>query len=272
MKKSIISLVASLILTVPMTLPLHAQDKAMFKQIADSVQVYLKPSAKVGGRVAIESVTIIKKKRLIITFNPTFGEYPIRAGQVEAIYSIARNLMPKEYEDYKLFLKCNGTGIEEFVPPVYDHSKEKAAARKEKHDKKHHVTANLVYRASQPYTVNHGLQDKHIALWQSHGYYYEQKLLRWEWQRARIFQTVEDLYTQSYVLPYLVPMLENSGAVVMLPRERDVQLNEVIVDNDLTNSGFSEMNSDSTWKSSQIPGFANIKESYTQGENPFTMG
>ena len=33
----------------------------------------------------------------------------------------------------------------------------------------------------------------------SHGWYYEPKLDRWEWQRARIFQTVEDLYTQSYV-------------------------------------------------------------------------
>ncbi|MDD3033305.1 MAG: xanthan lyase [Bacteroidales bacterium] len=272
MKKSIISLVASLILTVPMTLTLHAQDKAMFKPIADSIQIYLKPSAKVGGKVAIESVTALKKKRLIIAFNQALGEYPVRAEQVEAIYSIAHKLMPQEYQNYKLFLKCNGTGIEDFVPPVYDPSKEKAAARKEKHDKKHHVANNLIYRASKPYAVNHGLQDKHIALWQSHGYYYEQKLLRWEWQRARIFQTVEDLYTQSYVLPYLVPMLENSGAVVMLPRERDVQLNEVIVDNDMANTGFSEMNGDSTWQSSQIPGFANTKESYTQGENPFTLG
>ncbi len=37
----------------------------------------------------------------------------------------------------------------------------------------------------------------------------------------------------------------------MLPRERDVQQNVVIVDNDLANSGFSEVNGDSTWKSSQ---------------------
>jgi len=70
------------------------------------------------------------------------------------------------------------------------------------------------------------------GLWQSHGFYYEPKLTRWEWQRARIFQTVEDLYTQSYVLPFLVPMLENAGANVLMPRERDSQIAEVIVDND----------------------------------------
>jgi hypothetical protein len=44
----------------------------------------------------------------------------------------------------------------------------------------------------------------------------------------------------AYVVPYLAPMLENSGAVVFLPRERDIQVNEVIVDNDRSTgtSGF----------------------------------
>jgi hypothetical protein len=55
----------------------------------------------------------------------------------------------------------------------------------------------------------------------------------WEWQRPCLFQTVEDMFTQGFVLPYLVPMLENAGAYVMLPRERDVQTLEVIADNDV---------------------------------------
>ena len=36
----------------------------------------------------------------------------------------------------------------------------------------------------------------------------------WRWQRPRLFGTTEDLYTQSIVVPYLIPMLENAGAVV----------------------------------------------------------
>ncbi|HBX21035.1 MAG TPA: hypothetical protein DEF88_11365, partial [Porphyromonadaceae bacterium] len=71
----------------------------------------------------------------------------------------------------------------------------------------------------------------------SHGWYYEQKLSRWEWQRARIFQTVEDLYTQSYVVPFLVPMLENAGANVLLPRERDYNTHEIIIDNNGSSRG-----------------------------------
>ena len=51
---------------------------------------------------------------------------------------------------------------------------------------------------------------------------------RWEWQRARMFGTVEDLFTQSFVLPYLTPMLENAGATILIPRERDTQIHEII--------------------------------------------
>jgi hypothetical protein len=100
------------------------------------------------------------------------------------------------------------------------------------------------------------------------------RLARWEWQRARIFQTVEDLYTMSYVLPYLTPMLENAGAVVMLPRERDTQPNEVIVDNDNPESGYSEMNGYYSWTKDKIDaqGFAHTKEIYTGYDNPFKMG
>ncbi|MCK7533361.1 MAG: hypothetical protein MZV63_21180 [Marinilabiliales bacterium] len=80
--------------------------------------------------------------------------------------------------------------------------------------------------------ADEGLDGRYIALWHSHGYYFDMPLDRWEWQRAKLFGTVEDLSVMAYVIPYLTPMLENSGATVFLPRERDVQLNEVIVDND----------------------------------------
>lgn len=49
------------------------------------------------------------------------------------------------------------------------------------------------------------------------------------WQRARVFQVNEVVYAIYYVLPYLVPMLENAGANVLLPRRQDTQTNEVIV-------------------------------------------
>ena len=131
-----------------------------------------------------------------------------------------------------------------------------------------------------------GLDGRHIAVWQSHGLYYEQSRGRWEWQRPCLFQTVEDLYTQSYVLPFLVPMLENAGAYVMLPRERDIQKHEIIIDNDpdfrsdpsysfipdRTPVRLSGQYSELGQWSDAGTGFADAKEAYSGTDNPFTMG
>lgn len=132
----------------------------------------------------------------------------------------------------------------------------------------------LIIKENKPYNITNGLQNRHIALWHSHGLYYEQKLARWEWQRARLFQTVEDLYTMSYVLPFLVPMLENAGATVLLPRERDTQVHEVLVDNDDPSSGYSEQSGTYLWRTDETDprGFANKKDVYTHVDNPFRMG
>lgn len=88
----------------------------------------------------------------------------------------------------------------------------------------------LVRNTDLPYQCPDGLEGKHIALWGSHGWYYNNQLDRWLWQRARLWTTVEDLFTSSYTMPYLVPMLENAGAVVLQPRERDTQTAMVLSD------------------------------------------
>lgn len=94
----------------------------------------------------------------------------------------------------------------------------------------HNAVAPLVKNTDLPYKSPDGLDGTHIALWGSHGWYYNKQLDRWLWQRARLWTTVEDLYTSSYTMPYLVPMLENAGAVVIQPRERDTQTQMVIID------------------------------------------
>ena len=88
-----------------------------------------------------------------------------------------------------------------------------------------------VRNTSATYTTDQGLAGKHIALWGSHGRYYHQTMESWIWQRAKLWTTVEDVYTSSYTMPFLVPMLENAGAVVVQPRERDTQHAEDVVDN-----------------------------------------
>ena len=178
------------------------------------------------GRIRIDSVAI-EENTLQLFANMNCAYIPFREDNVTEIYQGVQALLPTEFSKYNLQIRTNKRSIEELIPQALRSKKDKKAKTFNPAGTKPLVTA-----LSTPYTPTNGLKNRHIALWQSHGFYYEPKLTRWEWQRARIFQTVEDLYTQSYVLPFLVPMLENAGANVLMPRERDSQIAEIVVDND----------------------------------------
>ncbi len=127
--------------------------------------------------------------------------------------------------------------------------------------------APWVSNQSRAYTTSKGLEGKHIALWGSHGRYYSQDQQTWLWQRAKLWTTVEDVYTSSYVQPFLVPMLENAGAIVVQPRERDTQVREQVVDETeaqaVGNHAF-QASSDAGWGHPAAP--------LLEGQNPFRMG
>lgn len=221
------------------------------------------------GRISIDSVAV-EGNTLQLFANMNCAYIPFREDNVAEIYQGVSALLPAEFAKYKLQIRTNKHSIEELVPQALRSKKDKKAKTFNPT-----VSKPLVTDVSAPYTPTNGLQNRHIALWQSHGRYYEPKLDRWEWQRARIFQTVEDLYTQSYVLPFLVPMLENAGANVLLPRERDCQTAEVVVDNDGCLTGrsiYTEKPGDKLWSQGEGKGFAHLRPRYTDFENPFKEG
>ena len=87
-----------------------------------------------------------------------------------------------------------------------------------------------------------------------------------------LFGTCEDLFTQTIVVPYLIPMLEAAGANVFTPRERDWQRNEVVVDNDdaVTLPYYSETSLKDRWEDAGS-GYKTLP--LLEGtENPFAMG
>ena len=131
-----------------------------------------------------------------------------------------------------------------------------------------------VENVSAPFKLTKGLHNRHISLWASHGRYYDVKKGGWKWQRPKMFCTTEDLFTQTIVVPYLIPMLENSGACVFTPRERDWQRNEVIVDNDDSHIGvgYIEVNTKEQWQDAGRKGFAQHEGMYIDRENPFAAG
>ncbi len=128
---------------------------------------------------------------------------------------------------------------------------------------------NIVTPLSAPHTPTRGLSGRHIAMWSSHGYYYNQAKGEWLWQRARLLGTVEDMHTTDYVVNYLTPMLENAGANVFLARERDFNTDEYIIDNDTPHENYTEWGS---WNNGRQCGFAHIHNTYEDCVNPFTEG
>lgn len=131
----------------------------------------------------------------------------------------------------------------------------------------------ITYDREQP--ITQGLENRNIALWQSHGMYYDQGARRWRWQRPRLFGTVEDLFTQGFVMPYLMPMLENAGAYVLSPRERDISLTEIIADKEegSPEGSLTLHNGKHKWEvADSVGGFALPKHPLVHGQNPFAMG
>lgn len=222
-----------------------------------------------------------KQKKLTIYADDKFSYQPFRPETTMAIYRYLKQVLPGPVRYFDITLITDGHSIDDLIPNYY---------RKDKNDKSR-LYHNLEYKGapwvtctSRPYSVNKGLEDKHIALWQSHGKYYINKTEEWAWQRPRLFCTTEDQFTQSFILPYVIPMLENAGANVFTPRERDTQKNEVIIDNDGSvtpaplnkspqNPLYLEVRSrKSQWETSKQPGFAQRQLIYRNTENPFRSG
>ena len=220
----------------------------------------------------LKSVDIdYERKTIAIHASESFAYQPFRPETVEAVYNQVKELLPGPVHYYRLTIFADGKPIEELIPNIYRNKKKDKERMSLKTDYKDKA---WVKNISRPNEISRGLQDRHIAIWQSHGNYFKNDKNEWGWQRPRLFCTTEDLFTQSFVLPYVIPMLENAGAIVYTPRERDTQKNEIIVDNDTPNASlYLEVGSKKAhWATTPIKGFAQKKAIYRDGENPFTDG
>ncbi len=215
------------------------------------------------GKIPVEAVLSNDKTRTItVRCGKELAYLQLTDTLISEMKQAVNGVLPEMYSDYKVVITAGGNALTKLKVGA----KRKIIGPTE--------TLKFIERVGGV-DAPKGLDGNNIALWQSHGWYFEKGLDRWEWQRARIFQTVEDLYTQSYVMPFLMPMLENAGAYVFSPRERDTNKNEIIIDADggWAYAGYSEVAKDTvTWKNAGIKGFAYLKTQLENGDNPFKMG
>lgn len=224
------------------------------------------------GRSTLQSVRVDSVAATVNVYTTkAFGSMVFTTLLRDRIYGDVRRLLPPALQGYKLSIYSNGRLIDGLIPNFYRVDKDSSRLWGDTGYKGRPWVTGL----SRPYRATRGLYGHHISLWASHGIYYDNDSRRWQWQRPPLYGTREDFLSQTFVVPYLIPMLENAGAVVFTPRERDWQPHEAVVDNDdpwkdgeyreTTAAGYQ-------WATTTKTGFACKHPVYFNNMNPFEDG
>ena len=260
----------TLLLITITALPLSAGaliTRQTFKTPTDSINSYLSRRASVAAPVVIDTF-YIRHGNVEIHFKKSVTDYPIRPEDIKAIERFIYTALPEKYSQYGISLYYGKYPLQKLVSDYYSGYQ---ADRNQPEDRQD----SWIAETSLPVGITEGLAGRNIALWGGHGYYYSEADGRWEWQRAPFFSTIEDLLTHSYITGFLAPMLENAGANVLIPRERDIQAIEIIVDD--SDAFYTERNNSGNkhydWKASPKPGFSySASTPLRDGDNPFSTG
>lgn len=221
------------------------------------------------GRMRVDSFWVNPGQRHVTFFmHQDITHLPLRYPAIRSFENEIINRLGWRFRNYSVSLWARGRLLYDFVPNYFRTGYMDVDTSRYREMKE---TVPLIRRPGSP-PFEAGLQDKHIALWHSHGMYYDAGLDRWQWQRARLFGTVEDVFPMAMNLQFLTPMLELAGATVFMPRERDIQSHEVVIDIE-GSTGTSEVIVQDGLESWQVvsPGFAR-RDTLFDGDNPFLMG
>ena len=226
------------------------------------------PAALNPGGLRINSVRADMAQRTArIGLNENFTYLPVTNEMIDTLTAKVRSALPDSLANFRILLNVGQKPLSYFITKV------------DKLPEKFRKNPDFVTVVNPNGTIDRGLKNDIIALWHSHGRYFKPSAGGWMWQRPLLFETVEDVYPMGYILPFLTPMLENAGAYPFLPRERDLNRNEVIVDNDVNPSGriysqpyYKEMNGDTQWETGKEEGFIYDLPDFRDTENPFENG
>lgn len=261
-----------IIISLFCTLFLNAQ--SFESKVRDWATSYHPSNAKVHDTKFVSCIVDDENATIRIILDGGFKEQQFTQSSVDAIYSHVRSLVPDGKSNYDLTIETEDHAIEDLIPNFFrTEKKDNSRLLKDTYKGK-----AWVKNTSRPYTASKGLEGNHISLWQSHGRYYRSEKDDWYWQRPRLFGTTEDLFSLTFVIPYIIPMLQNAGAVVFTPRERDWQANEVIVDNDQPSHNGTYLETVARkhkkikWETAPDPGFAHYKKTYENCDSPFCDG
>lgn len=263
------------ILSMPHSVQAQQADAKAYTESSLSTyfSAYTSHNSYFATQPRLEKLSVDEDARsVVVSVSSSFAQQSFDDKTVGRIYRQVKKSLARPLRRYDVEIVCNGLAIECYVPG-YKLAADECQALWGKIDYKGQP---WITNASRPFTITLGLAGRHITLWASHGRVYNNDKRRWEWQRPNLFSTTEDLFTQTIVNPFLVPMLERSGACVFTPRERDWQRMEYIVDPDgglnCPASSYKEYSEQDSWTGTGTTGFAAHNGVYEDKDNPFAAG
>lgn len=239
----------------------------------ESFFIDYKKECRTGLPVAMSEYNInIQEKTINIYAKEGFASQVFTPQKVRDIYKKLKSYLPSPYNSYNIKIYGHNVEINNLIPNLYRSNKDFTRLWETQQGGQYPWVKNV----STPLKITKGLSGIHLTVWPSHGRYFDFKKNKWIWQRPSLYCTTEDLFTRSFVVPFLLPMLENAGAVVYSPRERDMHSVEIIVDNDSCNIDpggvYGEIFGIEPFNACEVPGFAKLREIYTTNQNPHIEG
>lgn len=269
MKKSVY--LFSLMSCLHFTVMAQITDKDIYEDKLRSYFEQYQPNTGMGRSTLHYCKVDSTQNTLKVYATKAFGSMVFTTLLRDKIYTDVRKLLPASMQSYKLSIYAGEQLLDTLIPNFYRVDKDNTRLWGDINYNGRPWVTNI----SRPFSIPKGLYNRHISLWASHGIYYDNDTKQWQWQRPPLYGTREDLFSQTFVIPYIIPMLENAGAVVFTPRERDWQPCEVVVDNDTPgqNGTYTETNNNgNAWATTTKPGFACKYQTYFNGMNPFEDG
>lgn len=128
------------------------------------------------------SLLDVNKKRIDIYLAKPLEGIALREDLVDRIYDSVSANLPRAYKNYDLTLYINRYELHDLVP---NWTRSEMKLDKNRFEKEYFKGHQLVRNMSKPYEVTKGLSNRHIAMWPSHGWYFESntKGSQWQWQR-----------------------------------------------------------------------------------------
>ena len=252
-------------ITRPTPPPDPVMNDSLTLAVDEAIRGWIPSNLNPGG-LRVNSVKPDSVHRITkVSLNENYTYLPVTQEFITSLQKEIKKNLPEPFDEYPVTVSVGNHPMAYYITKV------------DKLPEKYRHNIPFVVEREPWVNPRKGMDGDIVGLWSSHGRYF--KSGSWQWQRPLLFETVEDLYTMGYILPFVVPMLENAGAYVMLPRERDTNTNEIIVDNDTNPDGqiysqpyYREKTGSRPWQTGEEEGFIYDLPDFRDTENPFENG